>query len=217
MLKFLGRGSGFSRENTSAFYEFDNSLLLIDCGYTVFNKCMEKLNFSKYDNIYIAITHLHPDHTGSLGQLILYLGYALSKTTTIVTKCEKIQDFLDISGVNREFYQISDGKEIGITFIKTTHINLLDSYGFVFKNEGQTIIYTGDASSLNPFEKYLDIADELYVEVSKNGIVHIQIDEILPKLLEIQRKGTKIYLMHLDDEIYIANATKGKLEFANLV
>lgn len=217
MLKFLGRGSGFSIENTSAFYEFDTSLLLIDCGYTVFNKCREKLDFSKYDNIYIAITHLHPDHAGSLGQLILYLGYALSKTAVIVTKCEKIQEFLDISGINREFYQITDGKEIGITFVRTSHTNLLDSYGFVFQNDGQTIIYTGDASSLDPFEIYLEIADELYVEVSKTGIVHIQIDEVLHKLLDIQDKGTKIYLMHLDDEIYVANATKGKLEFANLV
>lgn len=217
MLKFLGRGAGFSEENNSAYAEFGNSLLLVDCGYTVFNSVRKTLDLSKYDNIYIAITHLHPDHSGSLGQLIFYLGYVIFKKAIILTACENIQTFLDIIGVNREFYQIEDGHSIGIEFIETQHMEPLDAYGFVWNNEGNSIVYTGDTATLEPFEKAINTANELYVEVSKYGKVHLRIEEVLNKLLKIKENGTKVYLMHLDDEIYIANVTKGRLEFANLV
>lgn len=217
MLKFLGRGAGFSPENTSAYEEFDNSLLLVDCGYTVFNHVINKIDLKKYDNIYIAITHLHPDHSGSLGQLIFYLGYVVAKKATIVTACKNIQTFLDIIGVNREFYQIEDGHSIGIKFIETQHTGLLDAYGFVWNYHGKSIVYTGDTSTLEPFKDVIEKADELYVEASMYGGVHLKIEEVLNKLLEIKQNGTMVYMMHLDDEVYIANATKGKIAFANLV
>ena len=102
MLTFLGWGSGFASENTSAYLENENDLFLVDCGYIVFQKVREKLNLEKYRNIYILITHLHPDHAGSLGQLILYLNYVLAKKPTVVTRCEKMPVFLSSIGVNEE-------------------------------------------------------------------------------------------------------------------
>ena len=44
MLKFLCRGSGFSGENNAAYVEVGEDLILIDCGYTVFNAIREKLD-----------------------------------------------------------------------------------------------------------------------------------------------------------------------------
>lgn len=223
MLKFLGRGSGFSYENNSAYMESGNNLILIDCGYTVFNKARKKLDLSKYNTIYIVITHLHPDHAGSLGQMIMYLGYQLSKKPIIVSACEKMQDFLDNMGIDSDLYDLYPNALTRMKFIKTHHSSFCDAYGFEFgvlNDENyriKRIVYTGDTFSLEPFEPYLDKADELYVDVSKGGIVHLQIDEVLPKLLEIQKRGTKVYLMHLDDEEYIARATEGNIEFAKLV
>ena len=216
MLTFFGRGSGFSNENNSAYIEIGNSIILIDCGYTVFNAVRTKLDLSTFDNIYVVITHLHPDHAGSLGQLILYSGYVVRKKVVVVTKCKNIRKLLDIIGVNREFYQVDDGHGINLDFIETRHTDLLDAYGFVIKINEKKIVYTGDTSILEPFEKALKKADELYVDVSKKGIVHLQIDEVFHKLLEIQNRGTKVYLMHLDDEEYVRDITKGKLEFAKL-
>ena len=215
MLKFLGRGSGFSTSDNSAYIEYDDSLILIDCGNTVFNVLRERVDLSKYDSIYIIITHLHPDHAGSLGQLIMYLGYVLSKKPIIVSECEKMQDYLNIIGVDRSLYNLNSRAISGLKFIKTQHTSLIDAYGFVFEYKGKKIVYTGDTSTLNPFRKDIKEANELYVDVSKKGIVHIQIDDVFQELIQIQDKGTKVYLMHLDDEEYIAKVTQGKLEFAN--
>ena len=216
MLKFLGRGSGFSKSNNSAYIEYAGSLILIDCGVTVFNEVRKNLDLSKYNSIYVIITHLHSDHAGSLGQLIMYLGYELSKKPIIVSECENIQNFLNIIGIDRNLYRFNPNAISGLSFIKTHHTDLLDAYGFVFEYEGKKIVYTGDTSTLIPFRKAIKGANELYVDVSKKGIVHLQIDDVLLKLLQIQDKGTKVYLMHLDDEEYIAEITQGKLEFANI-
>lgn len=47
MLTFLGWGSGFASENTSAYLENENDLFLVDCGYTVFSKSERKAKFGK--------------------------------------------------------------------------------------------------------------------------------------------------------------------------
>ena len=69
---FLGRDAGFGINNNSAYTIIDNNLILIDCGYTVFNIIKEKFIFSELNTINVLITHLHNDHAGSLSQLILY-------------------------------------------------------------------------------------------------------------------------------------------------
>ena len=45
-LNFLGRDSGFGNKNNSAYYEADKKLLIIDCGYTVFNIIKEKFDLT---------------------------------------------------------------------------------------------------------------------------------------------------------------------------
>ena len=47
-LNFLGTDSGFGKNNNSAFIENDNELILIDCGFTVFEKVIKKLDLKKY-------------------------------------------------------------------------------------------------------------------------------------------------------------------------
>ena len=217
MLKFLCRGSGFSGENNAAYVEVGQDLILIDCGYTVFNTLREKLNLAKYDNVYVIITHLHPDHAGSLGQLIMYMGYVLNKKPYVLSVCEKMQRYLEACGVDRTLYYLKESCPYNIKFIKTNHSEFLDAYGFSLKINGKKIVYTGDTATLEPFEKHIKDADELYVDVSKNGVVHLRIDEVLEKLIAIQKGGTKVFLMHLDDEEYISKVTQGKLEFARLV
>ena len=75
MLKFIGTGSAFNTElgNTSAYIKQDQTLFILDCGETAFTR-MKQLNiFEDVKNVYIAITHMHPDHVGSLGSLVFYL------------------------------------------------------------------------------------------------------------------------------------------------
>ena len=78
-LTFLGRDSGFGEKNNSAYIELEDKLILIDCGFTVFEQVKNKFDLSKYKEIKIIVTHLHNDHAGSLSQLILYSYFVKNK------------------------------------------------------------------------------------------------------------------------------------------
>ena len=108
LLNFLGRDSGFGEKNNSAYIEIENKLIIIDCGFTVFEQVKEKFDFNKYNNIEIIITHLHNDHAGSLSQVILYLWFIYNKKTTVYSKCSRIKEYLDITGTPSDAYEIKD-------------------------------------------------------------------------------------------------------------
>lgn len=192
ILTFLGRESGFGFYNNSAYYTKDEKLLLFDCGMTVFNELRKKVNLANYTQVDVIITHLHPDHAGSLGQLIMYLWYNFKIVTHIHTNCQNIITFLDCVGVNRDFYVF--GIDDNIQFINVPHVKELDSYGVILKLDNKKIIYTGDTSSLEPFLKDMFDSDELYIDVSKNSDVHIQINDVLPYLNEFKNNGRKSIL-----------------------
>ena len=205
-LSFLGRDSGFGKNNNSAFYETEKELIIIDCGITVFEKVKEKFDLSKYDSIKIIITHLHNDHAGSLSQLILYCWFIHHKKVTVLSKCEKIKEYLDITGTNEEAYEIKQN----IEFIKTEHVDNLDAYGFYICLNGKNIVYTGDTNTIEPFIPYIEKSDELYIDVSRYGGVHIKIDDVVDILRKFKNEGKKIILMHLDDREYIKDITKNE-------
>lgn len=208
-LTFIGRDSGFGDNNNSAYFEDGRKFTLIDCGCTVFNQIKQKIDFNKYDYIDIIITHLHNDHAGSLGQMILYTWYLYNKKVTIISKCEKIREYLEIVGISNEMYILKDGLE-NLEFIKTEHTKFLDAYGFKANFNNKNIIYTGDTSILEPFLDKLEDIDEFYIDVSKFGGAHLKIDDILNVLEKISENNTKIFLMHLDDKKYIKSSIRGK-------
>ena len=208
-IKFLGRDSGFGDDNNSGYLEINNDLLIIDCGFAVFNNIKKKFDYNKYDNVYVLITHLHNDHAGSLSQFILYMWFVFHKKVIVVTKCEQMKLFLDISGTVEEGYEITDSA-LGIEFIKTEHVVQLDSYGFKMTVAGKKIMYTGDTCTLEPFMPYVNDCDEFYVDTSKFGGVHLKFEEIKDELSKIKANGTNIYLMHIDDYEYIKAINNGE-------
>ena len=205
-LTFLGRDEGFGEKNNSAYIENNDELIIIDCGYTVFNQIKEKFDLSKYKSIKVIITHLHNDHAGSISQLILYAYFVKNKKVTVISKCQRIKEYLEITGTPEDSYEINQD----IEFIKTEHVDYIDAYGFKLKINGRNIIYTGDTKTITAFLPYLDDCDELYIDVSRFGGAHIKIDDIMDKLCELNKNGTEIYLMHLDDKEYIDEVTNNK-------
>ena len=210
-LRFLGRDSGFGKDNNSTYIEHENKFFLIDCGFTVFSQLKEKFDFNKYDEINVIITHLHNDHAGTLSQFILYLYFIYNKKINVITNCKRIKEFLDITGTPEDAYILKKENEY-IKFIKTEHVKYLDSYGFELNINSRKIIYTGDTNTLEPFKPYLKDVDEFYVDVSRYGGAHLKIDEIKDELKEIQENGTRVYLMHMDDVEYIRKVTNDIFE-----
>ena len=213
ILNFIGTESGFGNNNNSAYIEIDNEFILIDCGFTVFKQLKEKIDFKKYNKINVIITHLHNDHCGSLSQLILYLWFIYGKKTNIITKCKNIKTYLEITGTTEEAYKITDRYK-DLIFIKTEHVKELDCYGFRIKIKDRDIVYTGDTKNFDSFLEYMNGVTDLYIDVSKNGGVHIKFEEIIPLLTKIKRNGTNIYLMHIDDYEYINKLNNGQFNFA---
>lgn len=205
-LKFLGRDSGFGEKNNSAYIEYENKFLLIDCGFTVFPQIKNKFDFKKYDEINVIITHLHNDHAGTLSQFILYLYFIYNIKVNVITNCEKIKEFLNITGTPEDAYILKNESEY-IKFIKTEHVKYLDAYGFELNINNKKIIYTGDTNTLEPFKMYLEDANEFYVDVSRYGGAHLKIDDVKAELEKFQKNGTSVYLMHIDDAEYIKEAT----------
>ena len=207
MLNFLGNDSGFGDKNNSAYLEIEEKLILIDCGFTVFNEIKNRFDFNKYSEIDIIITHLHNDHAGSLSQVILYLWYIFHKKTTVISKCEHIRTYLDITGTPQEAYELKSEID-DLEFIKTEHVNELDAYGFKAQFGNRRIIYTGDTATLEPFLPYLTSGCEFYVDVSKFGGVHLKIEDVKDELKEIESRGIEVHLMHMDDKEYINKTIK---------
>lgn len=201
-LTFLGKDYGFGKQNNSAYYETEKGLVLIDCGFTVFLQVKEKFDFNKYETIHIIITHLHNDHAGSLSQLILYLWFNCNKKAIVVSKCERIKEYLEITGTPKESYEIKQELD-NLTFIKTNHTPYLDAYGFNLKLANRSILYTGDTAIIEPFMPYLKETEELYIDVSRFGGAHIKIDDIVTLLRQLKNEGKKIIFMHMDDKEYI--------------
>ena len=100
LLTFLGSDSGFGDKNNSAYIEIEDKLILIDCGFTVFEQLKNKFDLNKYSKIEVIITHLHNDHAGALSQFILYMWFVYNKKVTVISKCEKIDEFLKITRNN---------------------------------------------------------------------------------------------------------------------
>lgn len=213
VLKFLGSDSGFGASNNSAYIEERDKLIIIDCGFTVFQQIKEKFDLNKYKEINVIITHLHNDHAGTLSQLILYSYFVFNKKVNVISMCSKIKEYLDITGTPEDAYKLHNNFE-NIEFIKTEHTKYLDSYGFKLWVNGKEIVYTGDTNRLEPFMKYINDIDEFYVDVSRYGGAHLKLEDIIDKLREIKKQNVSIYLMHIDDRGYITGVVKDEFYFA---
>ena len=218
MINFIGMGSAFNTElgNTSAFVKKNDSLILIDCGGTVFHK-LQKLNMlDGLKNLYILITHTHPDHVGSLGDVIFYSYYILKhKPTIFFPQKELIESFLTSIGVSAEMYNLysnnaEDIKDMqlgnfSINFMHVSHVDTIPTYGFIMKLDGRVFYYSGDANAISN-----TIVDKLingqicriYQDtcgLDYEGNAHLSLRklcDIVP--LEFRNK---VYCMHLDKNI----------------
>lgn len=218
MIKFIGMGSAFNTEigNTSAFVKKNSSLLIIDCGGTVFHRLQELNLLDGIENLYVIITHTHPDHVGSLGELIFYSYYILKRRLTIFfPRKELIEGFLTSIGVSAEMYkinsiEITDVNDIqlgkfSIEFLPVSHVDTIPAYGFIMKLKEKSFYYSGDANniSINILNRIMSgEVDRVYQDtcgLDYEGNNHLSLRKLCSIVNPEFRK--KIYCMHLDKHI----------------
>lgn len=218
MLNFIGIGSAFNTKlgNTSAFVKKNNSLILIDCGGTVFHRLQELSLLEGIENLYIIITHTHPDHIGSLGEVIFYSYYILKQIPTIFfPNMELIKGLLERIGVSAEMYnlnsfdkaEVKDTQlgEFSIEFMPVLHVDTIPAYGFIMKLDEKLFYYSGDANNISSkvINKIMSgEIDRVYQDtcgLDYEGNNHLS----LTKLCTIvpQEFRNKVYCMHLDKYI----------------
>ncbi|MCX7748631.1 MAG: MBL fold metallo-hydrolase [Clostridia bacterium] len=216
MLNFIGIGSAFNTAlgNNSAFIKEKDSILILDCGGSVFGRLMELNLLEKVQNVYILITHTHPDHVGSLGELLFYSYYALGqKPTVFFPNGDILMKLLQIMGVGNEMYQVESKKsfllkdpsigEMEIEFVATSHTDLIPSYAIILKSGGRSIYYSGDSNQIS--ESILERLENGEIEVvyqdtcglDYEGNLHLSLRRLKEIVKPHLRK--KVFCMHLDN------------------
>ena len=211
MLTFLGRGSAFSDQHNSAFFESEGDLVVIDCSMSSFQK-LNNWDLSIYDHIYVLVTHTHGDHVSGIGMLVDLMNFTVNTPVTIVAPSEAVEKDLryllsNIEGCGDSWYELITCDKLSKTWFKnaiaTSHTEELDGkcFGYCLNIDGNNVVYTGDSNTLEPFEQYLTPGSYFYTEVSsKKTPVHLLCDDIHDKLKDLTANGVHVYLMHMDDE-----------------
>jgi phosphoribosyl 1,2-cyclic phosphodiesterase len=222
-LNFLGIGSGFNLElgNSSAFFKDKyNNLYLIDCGFDVFAKIIKFDLLKDVNKVYVFLTHLHDDHSGSIASLIFYCFYVLNKKVEVMHPSYNIARYMSLQGGLRQtsfkitsdstIYNDSGKKILSYNFIPVKHIQGMNCYGLRIKNhmnkEEHVIYYSGDTLGLfNGVDKYdsmysasnITVYQEVTHTKTYDGAVHMDL-ETLSKLIPKENR-LNVYCMHIGD------------------
>lgn len=220
MLKFLGYGSAFNTTlgNNSAYIKQGESLFLIDCGSTVFHKLKMLDLLEGIKQMYIAITHTHPDHVGSLGEVIFYCYYILGiRPTIIYSNKELITTYLSSVGVTEAMYELAheeetmiEDKDLGHLCIKSSkayHVDTIPAYSLTIGIDQDTFYYSGDSCEIGE-DVITSLAEgkihSIYQDtcgIDYEGNPHLFLGKLVDRIPEVLRD--RVYCMHLDTHIQI--------------
>lgn len=221
-LKFLGRGSGYNTKegNTAAYLIKNETLLLIDCGESVFKTIVEKNLIEGVKHIHVLITHMHSDHVGSLGSFIGFCYWKYKIVTNVYfSEKDKLRSYLELIGlIEGESFIVNDtkGKKIDSLSLEvfpsqTKHSKTINTYSYTLKfYDGNDIFYSGDTYETN-FDviPFLKLGNIIYHDTCLNdfrGNVHTSLRALSEIIPEKYRK--QVYCIHIDGENFVEKAQK---------
>ncbi|MCK8060305.1 MULTISPECIES: MBL fold metallo-hydrolase [unclassified Fusibacter] len=215
MLTFIGIGSAFNTPlgNTSAFIKSNDELLLIDCGSTVFKSINESGLLEDVRKISVIITHTHPDHAGSLGDLIFYAYYIMKTQVDIYFPDRQLMEkFLSAIGCEPFHYKLSsrmyesiehgEFKGLSVEFIDVSHVDVISTFGFLLRYDRHSFYYSGDANNLKAHiipmlaNHEIDYAYQDVCSQDFDGNVHMSLRLLKETVPEYLR--SKVFCMHFD-------------------
>lgn len=211
MLNFIGTGSAFHTDlgNNSAYHKQLDTLLLIDCGGSVFHRLMSSGLLEGVKSLNVIITHTHPDHVGSLGDLIFYGFYVLKiKVRIFFPDQDWMENCLKYMGVQSDQYILEHqltgyiSPEMELTFVPVEHLPTVPTYGVLLTIGGKTLYYSGDASNIptQVLNLFLDGGIEaLYQDTSGldyDDNPHLSLLKLQTLIPEALRH--RVFCMHLD-------------------
>ena len=207
---------------------------MIDCGSNIFERIIAKHLLDDVNNVHVAITHRHPDHIGSLGDLIFYCYYVKKIKVNILSGDKYINQLLLDMGVINTIYTFNmdsyiNDLDLFINFKKTTHCcvyklgnNYVDAiiygygdhtdlflcYSIILKKDNEKIFYSGDTHYLD-FENVQ--FDKYYIEcciARYPSNPHYNIDELNKTCKYNNIPVNKVWCMHFDSDEAIKRAKK---------
>lgn len=137
--------------NSAAIVEFKGHSILLDCGFTVYPTLRQHQLTRNLE--YILLTHLHNDHTGSLANILLHCHYFNTHCRPSILYPDddfrdEIYEFLRLQIQKPEKYAdfIPLSELPGITAVDTfgQHAERLQSYAYIFEENGERIVFSGD-------------------------------------------------------------------------
>lgn len=208
-LHFFGCGSAFNPAmgNTSAWFESEGCLFLLDCGESVYELLMRGSDLREYRQVYVLLTHLHADHVGSLGSLISYNYCILGRKIWVIHPRSTVVELLRLMGIKDHFYDYSERlpenvRGISAEAVPVEHADNMDCFGYLLESEGERIYYSGDSARMP--ERIADMLtsgelDAVYHDTSLH-------DSPQPSHCYVGRLETavpqefrhKVFCMHLD-------------------
>lgn len=224
-LKFLGRGSAFNIKegNTCGYFKSGTSLLIVDCGCSMYEKIVKSGILNDVDDVYIAITHLHGDHAGGLGALLDYLYWKKSIVATVIFPYKEMKAYLSLSMIKEYQYEESGGLvledfgegTLNIHPFKTLHVDKNEKTSgyfiqYIKDNKSTYFIIDWDAADVNDdiinfIAKNKDSDIYWYHDASSNANefngIHCSYKTLITRVPEFIRN--KCYFVHLDDTEFL--------------
>lgn len=215
MLKFVGCGAALYPKlyNSNAYFEIGEDLFLLDCGETAFRQHYIAGHFDGKKSVTVLVTHMHTDHIGSLGTLIVYCYLKLGiRVRVVYPEPENLRTVFMLTGVEPEHYALyADMAESGETRVSTEFVRvrhhdvMVHAFGILLNIQGHSLYYSGDAGEV-PERVLAQLAqgklEAMYQDTSmhEHGGVHCSFDQ-LKELIPPEYRG-RVYCMHYDGEYF---------------
>lgn len=223
-LRFIGSGSAFNTDLgcNSGYILKGKSLILFDCGGDVFGRLKNmKVLTEDIKTMTVFITHLHPDHIGSLGDLIYYSYFKtkLREKIKVLSLDAGIVTLLSLIGVPEDYYDsyiIDTNKayvfldhefgEVIYEAVDVMHYPGMKCCGYIVDVDSTSLYYSGDSCEI-PYKvlhRFLSgEIDELYQDTCNleyTGNPHLSISK-LADLIPSEHRG-RVFCMHIDESLY---------------